>query len=72
MAPYVWTNPVLRAGTTPIRLLHLLELREALAAAYAASGRAAPRWNDPLPAPERTSIRALHLTELRAAVAALE
>ena len=57
---------------TPVRLAHLLELREALAAAYDASGRTRPRWSDPSPAPGRTPIRAAHVTELRAAVVALE
>ena len=54
---------------TPVRLLHLLELREALAAAYAASGGAGPSWNDAAPAAGNTPIRAAHLTELRAVLA---
>ena len=69
---YCWTDPVLRAGVTRVRLEHLLELRESLAAAYAAAGRAAPRWTDAAPAGGTTPIRAAHLTELRAAVIALE
>ena len=40
----------------------MVELREALAAAYAAAGRAAPRWTDPAPAAGATPIRAVHLT----------
>ena len=57
---------------TPVRLVHLLELRSALAAAYAASGRSAPRWTDASPVGGTTAIRAAHLMELRAAVVALE
>ena len=63
---------MLRAGVTRVRLTHLLELRAALAAAYAAAGRAAPRWTDAAPAGGTTPIRAAHLTELRAAVVALD
>ena len=63
---------ILPLGVTVVRLEHLLELREALAAAYAASGRAAPGWTDPEPAAGSTPIRAAHVTELRAAVVALE
>jgi len=51
---------VLRPGVTRVRRVHLLELRQALAEAYSAAGRAAPRWTD------------AHVTELRAAVLALE
>ena len=51
---------------------HLLELRAALAAAYAAARRPAPRWTDAAPAGGTTPIRAAHVTELRAAVVALE
>ena len=57
-----------------MRLAHLLELREALSAAYAAAGRSMPRWADASPAAGRPPIpiRAAHVTELRAAVLALE
>ena len=72
MAAFPWTDPVLTPGVTPVRLVHVLELREALAAAYAAAGRPAPRWTDPTPAAGTTPIRAAHLTELRSAVMALE
>ena len=72
LAPFGWTDPVLLAGVTRVRLVHLTELRAALAEAYAAAGRAAPRWTDASPASGSTPIRAVHLTELRAAVLALE
>ena len=57
---------------TPIRLAHLQELREALADAYEATGRAAPGWTDAAPATGSTPIRAAHVMELRVAVVALE
>ena len=61
------------AGTATIAVLaHLTELRQALAAAYTASGRTPPRWTDAAPTGGATPIRAAHLTELRAAVVALE
>ena len=72
LAPFGWTDRVLRAGMTRVRLTHLLELRSALAEAYAAAGRPAPRWTDASPAAESTPIRAAHVAELRAAVRALE
>ena len=65
---FPWTDPVLTAGVTRVRLAHLLELREALAAAYAAARRSAPRWTDAALAAGSTPIRAAHLMELRAAV----
>ena len=66
---FAWTDPVLRAGVTRVRRVHLVELREALAAAYAAEGRAVPPWT---PAGAGSPIRAAHLMELRAAVLRLE
>ena len=59
-------------GVTPVRLVHLLELRSALVAAYAAAGRPVPQWTDAAPAGGTTPIRAAHLMELRAAVLAFE
>ena len=52
-------------------LVHLLELREALAAAYVAKGRAAPHWTDAAPSAGRPPIRAQRVTELRAAAGEL-
>lgn len=46
---FPWTDPVLTAGATPVRLAHPLQLRQALSAAYAAAGRTAPRWTDATP-----------------------
>lgn len=72
LAPHGWADPALTPGVTPVRLVHLLELRDALATAITASGRAAPRWSDAAPSAGATPIRAAHLMELRAAVLAME
>ena len=59
-------------GVTRVQRVHLLELRSALADAYRAAGRVAPRWTDASPPAGSTPILALHVTELRAAILALE
>ena len=69
---FAWTDPVLTAGVTPVRLVHLGELRSGLAESYAAAGRPPPDWTDAAAAAEAIPIRAAHLMELRAAVLALE
>jgi hypothetical protein len=54
-----------------IRAVHIVELRSALAQAYAAAGRAAPQYTDPgLGA--ATTVRAVHVAELRGGVRGLE
>ena len=49
LARFSWTGPALRAGVTRVR--RVLELRSALAEAYVAEGRTAPRWTDAALAP---------------------
>ena len=63
---------MLTPGVTPIRRVHLTELRAALAEAYSAAGQTAPTYTDPVITVGETVIRAAHLMDLRAAVAALE
>lgn len=67
-----WTDPVLTPGATPVRRIHLTELREALDAAYDAVARRRPSYTDATVTAGATVIRAAHLTELRTAVEALE
>jgi len=57
---------------TRVRLVHLLELREALAEEFVAAEQVAPRWTDAAPTAGSTPVRAAHLSELRAAVMVLE
>ena len=72
LAPFRWTDPVLRARVTPVRLAHLLDLRTALDGAFTPAFRATPIWTDASPRAGTTPIRAGHLMELRAAGVALE
>ena len=69
---FSWTDAVLRAGVTSVKLAHLRELHEALGAAYVAAGRLAPVWTDPAPMAGSTPISTAHVMELRAAVVELE
>ena len=46
LGPFPWTDPILTAGVMPIKLVHLLELREALAAGYIARERPALNRSD--------------------------
>ena len=57
---------------TPVKLVHLWELREALGDAYVAAGRGEPGWTDPVPTAGSTPISAAQVMELRTAVVALE
>ena len=68
---FAWTAPTLTPGTTPVRRVHLTELRAALDAVYDALGRTRPSYTDATVAAGATAIEAVHLTELRKAVAAL-
>jgi hypothetical protein len=60
------------SGAVIIRRTHLVELRTALTAVFAARGLPAPAWSDPTISPGVTIVRAVHITDLRAAVFAAE
>jgi hypothetical protein len=66
------TQDPLVPGVTPVRAVHLTELRRALGEAYAAAGRPAPGYTDAVVTAGATAMRAVHLQELRRAAAALE
>ena len=59
-------------GVTPVKAVHLTELRTALEEAYAVAGRTAPEFTDPAIVRGVTAIRTVHVTELQEAVRALE
>ncbi|HKY21473.1 MAG TPA: RHS repeat-associated core domain-containing protein [Vicinamibacterales bacterium] len=63
-----WTDPTLVAGDTA-KAAHILELRNALEAAYPVG--TAPTYQDPQLNPGSTVIKEIHITQLREATAAL-
>ena len=67
-----WTDPVLTVGVTPVKRIHLTELRAALDAAYEAAGRLRPTYTDHIVTAGVTAIKAVHVVELRDAILALE
>ncbi len=67
-----WTDPILRAGVTPVRQPHVTELRTALDAVYDARRRPRPTYTDPVLTAGVTLVKAVHVTELRRAVLMLE
>ncbi len=61
---FAWTD-TLTAGTTPMRKVHVDELRTAINAKRAAFGFAAASWTDPTITAGSTLIRKVHMDELR-------
>ena len=66
-----FTDDPVSPGATPLRAVHLRELRDRIAALRAREGLPAVEWTDPVPAPGSTPVRRVHLTELRAALDAV-
>ena len=60
------------AGVTPVRRVHLTELRSALDAVYDAAGRSRPSYADARSLAGANPVRAAHIMELRAAVMEVE
>jgi hypothetical protein len=67
-APF--TDPSLSVGMTPIRLLHVAELRARINALRAKYGLGAYAWTDPTLVAGQTPLRAIHIAELRTALEA--
>ena len=72
LPPVRWTDPVLTVGVTPVKRVHLTELRNALDGAYDAAGRSRPTYTDHIVTAGVTAIKAVHVVELRNAIVALE
>jgi murein DD-endopeptidase MepM/ murein hydrolase activator NlpD len=66
LAPF--TDDPLTARATPVRVVHIVELRQAIDALRARSRLGATTWTDPTIVPGVTPVRAAHLVELRAAL----
>ena len=65
-----FSDDPLRPGVTPVRAVHLLELRARVDGLRARAGLAASGWTDATIRPGATPARAVHVTELRKALAA--
>jgi hypothetical protein len=65
---YAFTDEVLVPGETPVRMVHLSELRAAVTTARSDHGLSAPAWTDPTLVPGETEVKRAHLTELRTAL----
>jgi hypothetical protein len=64
-----FTDDPLVPETTPVRLAHIIELRQAIATLRALHGLGAATWTDPTLVPRVTPVKAAHLTEMRSALA---
>ena len=71
LSPFAWTDPVLIPGVTPIKAVHMRELRAALGGVYGARWLPRPTYTDPVVVPG-TPIKLAHLVELQAYIAAVE
>ena len=63
-----FTDHPLRPGVTPVRAVHLLELRARTDRVRAGLGLPAFGWTDPVLTPRATPVRRVHLAELRTAL----
>ena len=67
-APAAFTDDPLEPGVTPVRAVHLLELRSRIDALRRRAGLPPFGWTDAKVVPGATPARALHLLELRSAL----
>ena len=65
-----FTDPLLMAGVTPIKAVHMTELQTRGNVVRVSCGLPAATWTDPALTSGVTPVKAAHMTELRAAVAA--
>ena len=66
--PVLFTDDPLVPSITPIRAVHITELRSRIDALRTRNGLAAAVWTDPVLTGVVTSIRTVHISELRAAL----
>ena len=65
---FKFSDDPLAPGSTPIKAMHLTELRTATESVGAAYGLATFNWTDPTLTPGLTNAKVVHLTELRSAM----
>jgi hypothetical protein len=64
----IFTDPTLTAGSTPVKAVHVTELRAAINTLRAVNGLAAFAWTDATLTAGSTSAKKVHLDELRTAL----
>jgi hypothetical protein len=65
-APFI--DPQLSSALTPIRAVHIVEMRSRINSLRAAHGLAAINWTDPVLTPGVTPVKAVHITQMRTAL----
>ena len=68
LTPFVWTDPIVIAGLTPVRAAHLTDLRAALSDVYVAEARPLPKFSDSAVVSGITLIKQRHFAEIDAAM----
>ena len=66
--PFTFTDDPLVARNTPIKTVHVTQVRAAINSVRVARGLTAFAWTDPTLTPGSTPVRVVHLTELRTAL----
>jgi hypothetical protein len=69
LARPTFTDDPLVAGVTPVKAVHIVELRQAIATLCASQGLPPVAWTDATLVPGVTPVKGVHLVELRAALA---
>jgi photosystem II stability/assembly factor-like uncharacterized protein len=67
----VFTDNPIAVGATPIKIVHITELRQAIDTLRSRYGLSAFSWTDPTLTAHVTQVKVAHLTELRTALAAV-
>lgn len=67
--PAAFTDPTLAPGVTPIKVVHITDLRTRINAVRAARNLSAYEWTDPTLTAGSTVVKAVHVLEMRTALA---
>lgn len=65
----IFTDSTLTAGTTPVRVVHITELRQTIDALRIRRSLTRMTWTDPTLVSGTTAVKAVHLIEMRTALA---